>query len=104
MNWEEVLKKRRFSSIYFQELKAAILKVVEKMPSGTKFTANDVKEEFLQNLEKPRTSENINYNRGLTHFVRNKADSWLNSRGSQLINSSGLVVEGREKLDFKVRK
>lgn len=104
MNWEEVLKKRQFASLYFRELKSALLKLVEAMPSGEKFRTIDLKEQFINALEKPRTAENRRFNVGLTNFAKGRVNRWLNSQGSKLINNSQLVVKGRENNRYMVRK
>ena len=104
MSWEQILKKRQFASVYFQYLKTKLLELVEEMPSGTKFRTIDLKDKFLQALEKPRTKENMNFHRGLAAFGKNRIERWLNSTGARLINTSGLVVEGREKDKGMIRK
>ena len=104
MNWEEVLKKRQFASLYFQELKSALLKIVEAMPSGEKFRTIDLKEQFINALEKPKTMENKRFNTGLTNFAKTRVERWLNSQGSKLINNSELVVKGKEGIRYMVRK
>ena len=104
MSWEQILKKRQFASVYFQHLKTTLLELVEEMPSGTKFRTIDLKDKFLQALEKPRTKENMNFHRGLAAFGKNRIERWLNATGARLINTSGLVEEGREKVKGMIRK
>tara|TARA_R100000406_G_scaffold50994_1_gene34604 strand:+ start:227 stop:541 length:315 start_codon:yes stop_codon:yes gene_type:complete len=96
MNWENILK-RQFTSLYFQELKSELLKLVEAMPSGKKFRIVDLKEQLVNALEKPRTAENRKFNVGLTNFAKSKADRWLTSQGSRIVNNAKLVFNRRER-------
>jgi len=97
MNWQIILK-RRLTSKYLHQLKAALLDVVRRLPSGTKFRTIELKEDFLKELKNYISSQMVG------NFKKMNIDNWLNSTGGRLINNSGLVVEGREKEHYKVRK
>jgi len=93
MLWETILKKRQFQSIYFKELREALLKIVKGMESGNRFRMEDLTNDLVEILRKERTPENKNYNSGLTQFANYKADKWLKSTGSRILNNAGLVTD-----------
>jgi hypothetical protein len=97
MNWQIILK-RRLTSKYFKELKTALLDVVRRIPSGTKFNVLDLEQDFIAELKNHMPTKIVgNFNKG-------NPQRWLQSTGSSIINRSGLVIEGREKLKGHVRK
>jgi len=91
MNWETILKKRRFQNVYFKEIKEALLKIVKNMESGAKFETVTLKGKLVEALRKERTDANKDYNRGLTRFNTDKADAWLKMTGSKILHASGLL-------------
>ena len=52
MNWETILKKRRFQNVYFKEIKEALLKIVKNMESGAKFETATLKGKLVEVLRK----------------------------------------------------
>ena len=93
MNWETILKKRRFQSMYFKEVREALLKIVKNIESGDRFKMVDLKDELVEALRKERTDANKDYNRALTQFSNYKAENWLKMTGAKIINNQRLTED-----------
>ena len=93
MNWETILKKRRFQSIYFKEIREALIKIVKGMKSGERFKMAELKNELVEALRKEKDTANTNYNRALTQFANYKAENWLKMTGAKIINNERLTKD-----------